>query len=271
MLNDPNKESENEPIEVRCYFVRNRNALLVRGDFGTIYRDYYLHLMQHGIKYPGKQDTILKEALAGLALHLASRPRNEAIAWTLSWRAPLYNLFVTGSNTAGNITGRIFTENVKEQAANLFFAQVSAPGQPPRQSTIEVRSDNFFTTVEDYYQLSEQRPARIFRYGEEDFVMMSAQPGCDLDWFHANTDESIRELDRNEELSLLETRYFSFDCGCSLFKLLPVIGGLSKETRDEVFGEDGGPAIINCPRCGASYAMTREMLEIYLEKENPTS
>ena len=33
MLNDPSKEAENEPIEVRCYFVRERNALLVRGIF----------------------------------------------------------------------------------------------------------------------------------------------------------------------------------------------------------------------------------------------
>ena len=73
----------------------------------------------------------------------------------------------------------------------------------------------------------------------------------------------------NHELSLLEKRYFTFDCGCSLFKLLPVIGNLSEEARDDVFGDDEKePAIINCPRCGARYTMTREMLDVYLEKQS---
>ncbi len=33
--------------EIRCYFVRKRNCLLVRGRFSGMYMDYYLHLMQH--------------------------------------------------------------------------------------------------------------------------------------------------------------------------------------------------------------------------------
>ncbi|MDF1813248.1 MAG: Hsp33 family molecular chaperone HslO [Verrucomicrobiales bacterium] len=266
MLNDPNKESENDPIEVRCYFVRQRNALLVRSDFGTIYRDYYLHLMQHEIKYGEKLDAVLKDALAGLTLHLASRPRIESHAWTMSWQDPRYNLFVTGSNQLGNITGRIFTEDVKKRDSNLFFSQVSAEGEPGRQSTIEIQTDNFFSIVEEYYDQSEQRPARLFRYDEEDFVMVTAQPDCDLEWFHGLSDESIRELDKTEEMSLLETRFYVFDCGCSLFKLLPVIGGLSEEARNDLFGPEGEPALITCPRCGARYVMTREMLNLYLEK-----
>ena len=35
------------PVEIRCYFVRQRNCLLVRGKFSDLYMDYYLHLMQH--------------------------------------------------------------------------------------------------------------------------------------------------------------------------------------------------------------------------------
>ena len=268
MLNDPNKESQNEPIEVRCYFVRERNALVTRADFGTIYRDYYLHLMQHEIRYESKQDDLLKEALAGLGLHLASRPRNEAIAWTLSWQDPRYNLFVTGSNRLGNLTGRLFTEDIQEQDANLFFSQVTADGEPVRKSAIEARSESFFSIIEDYHQQSEQRPGRLFRFAEEDFVMITAQPECDMDWFHSLTNESVRELDQNEELSLLEKRFYTFDCGCSLFKLLPVIASLSGEALDELFEEgDTEPVVINCPRCGARYAMTREMLNVYLEKQ----
>ena len=277
MLNDPNKESENEPIEVRCYFVRERNALAVRADFSILYRDYYLHLMQHELRYDEELDVVLKDALGGLALHLASRPRNEATAWTLSWQDPQYNLFVTGSNRHGNVVGRILTDNVKKQENNLFYSQITEDGLPNRQSTIEVNSEDFFQTIEEYYQQSEQRPARLFRYAEEDFVMVTAQPDCDMEWFNDLTDDTIRELDQNEELSLLEQRYYSFDCGCSLWKLLPVLGNLSPQAREELFAESDQPAVVNCPRCGARYGITREMLEVYLKKaiirhgENPKS
>lgn len=268
MLNDPNKESENEPIEVRSYFVRGRNALAVRAEFSDIYRDYYLHLMQHGIRYAEPLDQILKDALAGLALHLASRPRNEAAAWTLSWQDPRYNLFVTGSNRLGNIVGRVATEDVKEQPHNLFYSQVTADGMPTRKSTIETRSQAFFDTIEEYYRQSEQRPARLFRYSEEDFVMVTAQPDCDMDWFDSLTSAAIRDLDQTEELSLLEKRYFCFDCGCSLVKLLPILSSLSSQAQDELFGEnDFDPAAVNCPRCGASYAVTREMLRVFQEQK----
>lgn len=267
MLNDPAKESENDPIEIRCYFVRERNALVVRADFGVIYRDYYLHLMQHEIKHSESLDARLKDALAALALHLASRPRNESVAWTLSWQDPAFNLFVTGSNRIGNLTGRLFTEDVKPRDTNLLYSQMTADGQPPRQSTIEAKDEDFFAVVEDYYQHSEQRPARLFRYDEEDFVMVCAQPDCDLDWFNSLTIESVREMDEVEEMSLLETRVFTFDCGCSLTKLLPVISSLSEAAQNEVFGEGDEPAIITCPRCAARYILTREMLQVFLERE----
>ena len=43
-----------------------------------------------------------------------------------------------------------------------------------------------------------------------------AQPGCDLAWFESLTDESVRELDQTEKLSLLEQRRYRWECGCSL-------------------------------------------------------
>lgn len=267
MLNDPEKESQNEPVEVRCYFVRHRNALVVRADFGDLFRDYYLHLMQHRLRHEEALDTQLKDALSGLMLHLASRPWSEAVAWTLNCQDPEFNLFVTGSNRLGNITGRIFTEDIRKQDANLFYSQVNVDGHPGRQSVIEAGSSDFLRIIERFYEQSEQRTARIFRYSEEDLVMVSAQPDCDEPWLEALTEEGIRNLDRDEELSLLEKRQYTFDCGCSLFKLLPVLGNLSRKSIDEVFdGAPDEPREISCPRCGAKYAVTREMLELYLEK-----
>ncbi|NNE92868.1 MAG: disulfide bond chaperone, partial [Verrucomicrobiales bacterium] len=138
MLNDPGKQSETQPIEVRCYFVRERNALLVRGQFTPVYTDYYLHLMQHELRYEPDHDTLLKDAIAGLTLHLASRPWNEAAAWTLNFHDPLVNIFAAGSNRTAGVTGRIFTENVKSEGTQLFNSQITAAGEPVRQSSIEI-------------------------------------------------------------------------------------------------------------------------------------
>ena len=37
-------------LEIRTQFVRNRNALVARADFGEMFVDYYLHLSTQGIK-----------------------------------------------------------------------------------------------------------------------------------------------------------------------------------------------------------------------------
>ncbi len=269
MLNNPSKEAENEPIEVRCYFVRERNALLVRGDFSPLYTDYYLHLMQHGIKHERAQDDLLKDGLAALTLHLASRPRNEATAWTLSWQDPLQNLFVTGSNRSGNVVGRLFTEDVRERDKNLFIAQVMVAGQESRQSMIEAETLDMFRVVESFYHQSEQRPGRYFRHSEEDFVMVSAQPDCDLDWLAALDDEGIRAMDASENLGLLETRVYRFDCGCSPERIFPIIADMTEESLESVFGE-GEVLAAGCPRCAARYVITRESLEAYKRDQAPS-
>ena len=118
-----------EGLEVRTYFVRERNALLARADFGELYVDYYLHQGQFGYHHAPEHDGMLKEALAALTLHCASRPWNEAWAWTIHFREPLLNLFVTGDNRRGIIVGQIFTENVKDDGRNLFALISRANGR----------------------------------------------------------------------------------------------------------------------------------------------
>lgn len=264
MLNDPAKEAEAEPIEVRCYFVRERNALVVRGQFTPVYTDYYLHLMQHGIRYEPEQDATLKAGLAALTLHLSSRPRNEAVAWTMSWQNPRQNLFVTGSNRQGNVTGRVFTEDVQERDRDLLFSQASVSGQQARQSMVEIDSLDPFRVGEILYEQSEQRPGRYFRFDEEDFVLVTAQPDCDVEWLEGLDDEGIRALDEKESLSLLETRHHRFDCGCSQDRIFPIIADMSGEAVDSIFGgEEAIPT--GCPRCGARYVITREALEAFIE------
>lgn len=253
-----------EPVEaftvVESVFVRHRNALVLRGQFTPIFTDYYLHLMQHGIRHPAELDQMLKDQLAMLTLHLVARPWAETIAWTVNLRAPRANVFVTGGSIAEAVTGRIFTEDVREPDRNFFYSQTSTPKQAePRTSTLEVEGKDPVVWLSQFYDQSEQRPARAFRLPDEHFALVSAQPDCDLDWLHSLEADQVASLDRHEEVKILETRRFRFHCGCTLERILPVLGGW-KNRLDELF-EGADTITIQCPRCAARYTVDRGMLE----------
>lgn len=252
-----------EGLRIRSYFVRGRNALVARADFGDLYVDYYLHQGQYGYNHAPHHDGMLKEALAALTLHCASRPWNEAWAWTIHFREPLLNLFVTGDNRRGIVVGQIFTENVKDDGRNLFCADLVRERADSRRSTVEFRSDDPFSIVEEYYAQSEQRPARYFRHGPEDFVMISAQPDCDLDWLRGLTDEDVQRLGEAESLSLLEERSYRWGCGCSQERMFSILAPIMRADPAELFGDED-LLRISCPRCGALHMITREALEAYV-------
>ena len=268
MKNKPDSvpEPTEDSAEVRSLFVRKRNALTVRAHFEPLYVDFYLHLMQHSITLQPQHDQMLKDALAAMTLHLASRPWNEVSAWTIHFDNPLLNIFVSGdSNTAG-VTGRVFTEDVRNTGQNLFVAQTSVYPEPPRKSIVEFQpSDDIFNIVEQFYAQSEQRPAKIFRYAEEDIVLVSAQPHCDMEWFDSLTEDKIRTLDQDEELSLLETRYYKYDCGCTLERVLPALSPFGQKDIDEIFSERS-QLKVTCPRCAAIFMVTRKDIEDFRAK-----
>lgn len=252
-------ENAEEFTTVESVFVRHRNALLLRAQFTPIYTDYYLHLMDQGIRHSPELDGMLKDALAMLTLHLTARPWAETIAWTANLRAPRINLFVTGSSTDEFITGRIYTEDVREPDRNYFYSQTTTDSQrEPRLSTMEVNGRDPVEWVSQFYDQSEQRPARAFRLDDEQFALIAAQPDCDMEWFESLDAEAVATLDKTEETNVLERRKFRFSCGCSLEKILPILGGWRKKP-EELFGS-AEAITIQCPRCAANYQVTREML-----------
>jgi len=255
--------SESIPVEefvgVESVFVRHRNVLVLRARFTPIYTDYYLHLMQHSLKNPPDLDGMLKDLLAALTLHAVARPWAETIAWTINLRAPRVNFFATASSLEESVTGRVFTEDVREPDRNLFYSQTTTqPGTEPRTSTLEVDGRDPLDWIEQYYTQSEQRPARAFRLPDETFLLAAAQPDYDAAWIDALDPRAAATLDDTEETKLLETRRFRFRCGCHLDRILPVLGSW-RDKPDELFaGED--KIVIQCPRCAARYLVTRDML-----------
>ncbi len=251
-------------MEVRTYFVREKNALLARADFGEIYADLLLHEVDGGISHPPEFEMLLRDALAALTLHCASRPMAEVWAWTIHTQDPLANVFVTGDNTHGTITGTVFCEDVKDSGRNLFFAQCLGND---RNSTIEFPGSNILTAVEAFYTQSEQRPARFFRHGPEDIVMITAQPDCDLAWLAGLDDEQIKTLDQTSTLSLLETRNYRFFCGCNHDRMMNILLPVMSTDPEGLFGDDVSIRM-RCPRCGVRHLITREAMEAHLEASN---
>lgn len=263
---EPAMPNENSSIlEVRSYFVRGRNALVARADFEPLYIDYYLHRADHGLVYTTQHDTMLKDALAALTLHLASRPQDENCGWTLNFHEPHLNIFVTGNSRPGRVAGRVFTEDVRDFGNNIFSAQTTRPGHTAQQSMVQVEGRDIFSCVEQYYDQSEQRIARLFRQDEEDVVMLTSQPDCDETWLRGLSAEDVRNLDKLETLSLLETRRYTWECGCSVERLYPILARLSPEALHEAFGGDE-IITLQCPRCGARYRAAKEQFEAWQEK-----
>ncbi len=253
-----NDFSELESIKVESIFVRHRNILMVRAQFTAIYTDYYLHLMEQKLHYKEELDQKLKDLMAVLTLHLVARPWAETIAWTVNLRSPKVNLFATGSSIFENITGHLFTENVKEPAFNILYSQTLVKNMEGRRSHVALETEDALEWIETYYLQSEQRPARAFRMADEQFVLLAAQPDADLEWLKNLSIENVANILEREETSLLETRKFHFHCGCSVDKILPALQAW-KDRKDELF--QGDPVIeASCPRCGAKYFVTPDMI-----------
>lgn len=247
-----------EFIKVESIFIRHKNVLMVRAQFTPIYTDYYLHLMEQNLRHKEELDQKLKDLMALLTLHLVARPWAESIAWTINLRAPRVNLFVTGSSLFENITGHLFTENVREPDRDILYSQTLVKNTEGRRSHVELETENPLEWMETYYLQSEQRPARAFRLDDENFVLLAAQPDADIAWLESLSIEDVAKILENEETKVLETRKFRFHCGCSVDKILPALRSW-KDRKDELFL--GDPSVeASCPRCGAKFLVTPDML-----------
>ena len=255
-------------FEVRTWFVRGRSVLLARADFGALYVDYYLHFAQQGRRPATENDQLLKDTLAALTLHAASRPLAEVTAWTVSLQQPRVNLFVTSDSIHGRLIANLFTEHVKPREDNVFMSEVADARNPLRRSTVNFRDADIFHAVEEYYRRSEQRPARLFRCGPEDFAMVSAHPDYDQAWFDALTTEQVRHLAETETLRPLELRKYSYECGCNQERLMALLAPTMRNSPEELFG--GQERVIAvCPRCGTRHNITRESMEAFLNIDRP--
>lgn len=249
-------------LEIITNFVRGRNVLFAEADFGSLYMAYYLHLNDHNVEMAPENDAILKQALAGFALHCVSRPHNEIIAWTVNLQDPLLNLFLGGDNEDATVVGRVFTDNVKKAGENVFYQELVRGDKPLHRSVVPFEGPDIFVAIEEFYRRSEQRPARFFQLAAERYAIVTAHPDFDEEWFAALTVDEVRSFKDTEIVNPLETRSVSWKCGCDQGRILKALEPMWKADSEELFLWEE-LIEVNCPRCAGKYRITREMMEAF--------
>jgi molecular chaperone Hsp33 len=249
-------------------FIRHRNALLVRGTFTDLFVDYYLHLADNGIRLPPGHDRILKEGIVAVALHAASRPQQEIVAWTVNFQDPLLNVFLSGDNEDFTVVGRVFADNVRVAPQQLIYADVVRKRGQPRRSAVDFQGSSPFSAAEALYRQSEQRIGRFFDLGSDRFALLAQHPDCDELWFESVDAAALSSIDDRETVVRIERRRYTWNCGCSEDKLMRVLSPQMRADPDELFA---GEELIHvqCPRCAARYTITREAMEAWVAANGP--
>ncbi len=237
-------------------FVRSRNVLLSEVDCTELFKQVDLHRKQHTITVPDTIAPLFYQLLGAFTLHCASRPRNEMMAWTIRYAQPHVSFFFAGDTEVGSVIGRFFQQNVKEAELGEMHQELHRRGKEPHMSMVEFSGDTAQASIHQFYNVSEQRPARYFDLGNNRFALVSAHPDYDEGWFTHVDLETVLTIRERETVNLLETRPYYWLCGCSEQKIMDMLVPLVKKDPQAIFGEDS-QAVVNCPRCNANYPIDR--------------
>ena len=186
-------------------------------------------------------------------------------AWTLNLNAPRLNLFLTGDNETGAVTGRVFTEHVKPAEDHLFYVDTVRGRQPRRRSLVNFNAPDPVEAVERFYAQSEQRLARCFELGEDRWVMVSEHPDGDLAWLRELDLAGVLAAPATETLAPLERRLYRWHCGCNQRRMMEVVAPVFRTEPEELLGGEERLEM-RCPRCAARHLITREALEAYVQE-----
>jgi len=236
----------------------HNNLLIARGNFAQLFAGYLDHVRRWEQEPDGLARTMMRQGLAAAALHLSCRPKNEMVGWTINVLRPPLNLFLTGNSTECAITGRVFTENVRTAETSRMFVETRTPQNRMNTSTIEIEGLDVFEHFEQFYQRSEQKPARFFEVDDDESVMLLGLPDLEPDRLLAMTrEEGIRIA--NESTRMLDEKTFRFQCGCNIETMRDVMGGLFRDDPEQLFRGEPGVEVF-CPRCARRWWITRDQL-----------
>lgn len=256
---------------VRRFVDRENDALVTVGDFGPLFAAYLDHVRRWESEPDGLSQTLMRQGLGAAVLHLSTRPRDESVGWTINVHQPPTNLFLAGDSGDATVTGRVFTEGVRPADESRMYVQSSRAGRKTTQSTVEIHGVDVLEMFEQYYERSEQLPARFFEVTDEQFLMVLTLPEADGDW--------VRSLSREEAIGLIDDGLkplgevtYRFQCGCSSDRMLDVVRGMFAADPEDLFQGDEGVEIF-CPRCGRRWWVERDAFDepIPAEEDEPSA
>lgn len=255
-------------VEITCDFVRHRNVLLTGGDLRPLLERWHRHHDANSLHLDPGHAAMFENALAAFVLHLAGQSRNRHMTWTINIGSPAINLFLGGDTHTGGVTGRVFTEDVATFPKGQFYQEAIVGGKGPFRSHATFVSHDVFEAVEQYYAMSEQRPAKLFDLGECRFVMAHAHPDYDEGWFTHLKADSVREIAAREELGRIETRAFGWHCGCEeRSRLLRALLPTFLKQPAELFGEELTLELA-CPRCAGRHTIALSEMQAFAANES---
>jgi hypothetical protein len=97
---------------VRRFLEGKRVLVLAEGRFGPIFQAYDEHVRRWELPADGLTTSLVRDGLVAIALHLSSRPLDEALGVTINVHEPPLNLFLGGDARENTVIARAFTENV---------------------------------------------------------------------------------------------------------------------------------------------------------------
>ncbi len=244
---------------VRRYLDHQRDVIIASADLSSMFAAYLDHVRRWENAIDDLSYTFMRQGLGAATLHLSCRPRGEIVGWTINIRQPPTNIFLTGDSGDAIVTGRIFTDNVKTFATSRMFVQISKPGKEPSQSTVEVNGIDIFEIFEQYYDQSEQTPARFFEITDQNYLMVHGLPEVDVPWLQDLSREEAVELTTGELKSLGETTY-RYQCGCSPTRIMDLMLEIYRQQPAELFRDDAEVEVL-CPRCGRRWWIKRDEFE----------
>lgn len=249
-------------------YLPKREALLVQVNMSDYLFDYYHHRQTYAPNTNPEHDAKLKDLIACFSIYLSARTAQETHAWTVHLVADEpYSLFVTGTTgeldetgvAKGFIVGNILTEHIRHTDVNSIHAQCTRRGKT-HTSLVQCDSNDIRRMVEQFYEQSEQHPARLLLSDVSDTALgLVALPEYDEAWIRSADVEQVQN-DTAIERSRMRTCSFAFACDCSPEKLLPYFRGLNSEELQDLYGADQ-ELLITCPRCSKQFAIARSQVE----------
>lgn len=243
-------------VVVRRYVDERHAAIVSRADFSGLFSAWRAHWTTwEEAPLDGLTDIAMRQGLAAAVLHLATKRRGEEAAFTINIANPPLNLFLTGDNWKGTITGRAFTRDVRTAGGSRMFVETRRKESSFR-SAIEIQGLDVIDHFNQYYVTSEQKAARFYEISDVEFMMIFGLPVQTHEWMEAVDITAARSMPL-EKLKRLDEPVFWFQCGCDPEKMITAVRSIYQGKTEELFQDD--PRVqLACPRCGRKWWLTKE-------------